>query len=340
MSRHVRLLLLALLLVVAVGHLSPASGQEIIELQPHRQTVTITGLTYPLKEMTVTSEVNGRCTAVLAEVGDTLGEDGRLAEVDTTFITLGLAANRIAREQTARQLAQEEKTLARYTTLRQQDSVAQARLDEVSLAADLHRIGLKHLANEELRLKEQLARHTLTAPVGWQVIERHIEPGEVIQTGTAVARLGDFRRLRIPLAVTYGELQIVSAMENLWITLPDTGREAAASLYRTSPVFDPQTRKIALELAVAAEQPGHEGPLRGGMRAELRFAGAVSPSTFVVPRSALLSRYEAHWLTRPDGSRVQVLLQGSNGDGKQAVISAGNLSVGERFLASPDSAGD
>jgi RND family efflux transporter MFP subunit len=302
--------------------------------------MTITGLTYPVEEMTVTSEVSGRCTAVLAEEGDTLGEDGRLAEIDTTFITLGLATNRIAREQTARQLAQEEKTLARYTTLRQKDSVAQAQLDEVSLAADLHRIALKNLANEEQRLMEQLARHTLTGPVGWQVIERHIEPGEVIQTGTPVALLGDFRRLRIPLAVTYPELRIISAIKNLRIALPDIGGEAAAIIYRTSPVFDPQTRKIALELAVAAEQPGHDGPLRGGMRAELRFAGEVSPSTFIVPRGALLSRYEAHWLTRPDGSRVQVLLQGSNGDGKQAVISAGNLSVGERFLASPDSAAD
>ena len=337
---HVRLLLLSLLLVIAAGPQPPASGQEIIELQPHRQSVTITGLTYPLKEITVTSEVSGRCTAVLVEVGDILGEDGRLAQIDTTFITLALAANRIAREQTARQLAQEEKTLARYTALHQKNSVPQAQLDEVSLAADLHRIGLKNLANEELRLKEQLARHTLTAPVGWRVIERHIEPGEVIQTGTPVARLGDFSRLRIPLAVTYPELRIISAIKNLRIVLPDIGGEAAASIYRTSPVFDPQTRKIALELAVAAEQPGHDGPLRGGMRAELRFAGAVSPSTFIVPRNALLSRYEAHWLTRPDGSRVQVLLQGSLDDGRQAVISADDLSVGERFLASPDSAGD
>jgi RND family efflux transporter MFP subunit len=339
-SRHVRLLLLSLLLVVAAGHRSPASGQEIIELRPHRQAVTITGLTHPLKEMTVTSEVSGRCTAVLSEVGDTLGEDGRLAEIDTTFITHSLAANRIAREQTARQLAQEEKTLARYTTLGQQDAVTQAQLDEASLAADLHRIGLKNLANEEQRLKEQLARHTLTAPDGWRVIERHIEPGEVIQTGTPVARLGDFRRLRIPLAVTYPELRIISAIKNLRIALPDIGGEAAAIIYRTSPVFDPQTRKIALELAVAAEQAGHDGPLRGGMRAELRFAGEVSPSTFIVPRNALLSRYEAHWLTRPDGSRVKVLLLGSNDDGRQAVISAGNLSVGERFLASPDTSSD
>lgn len=338
MSRHLCLLLL--LLVVIAGHQPWASGQELIELQPYRPVMNITGLTYPVKEMTITSEVNGRCTAMLAEVGDTLSEDGRLAEIDTTFITLDLTANQIAREQMTRQLAHEEKTLARYTALHQKNSVPQAQLDEIALAADLHRIGLKNLANQERRLKEQLSRHTLTAPVGWQVIERHIEPGEVIQTGTPVARLGDFRQLRIPLAVTYAELQIVSTMENLRITLPDTGREAAAFIHRISPVFDPQTRKITLELAAAADQPGHDGPLRGGMRAELRFAGKISSSTFLVPRSALTSRYEAHWLTRPDGSRVQVLLQGSLDDGRQAVISAGGLSVGERFLASPDSPGD
>lgn len=133
-----------LLLLVIFFSPSPAVCQETIALAPYSRVVTLTGFTYPLTEMTVTSEVSGRCLAIYADSGDTLPPDGRLAEIDTTFIQLDIAANRIAREQTARQLAQEEKNLARYTTLLSQSSVPQAQLDEVALAADLHRIELKN----------------------------------------------------------------------------------------------------------------------------------------------------------------------------------------------------
>lgn len=326
-----------LLLLLPVLHPAPAPCQETVELQPYLRTVTLTGFTYPLQEITITSEVSGRCLHFFVDIGETVSKKGQLAEIDTTFIQLDIEANRIAQEQTRRQLTQEEKNLARYTALLSQKSTPQAQLDEVVLAADLHKITLKKLHNEEVRLKEQLARHSLSAPPGWKLIERYTEPGEVIQAGKAVALLGDFRKLLVPLAVSYTELQDILLMSNLQIYLPDINETVATSIYRTSPLFDPKTRKIKIELAIDASHNTPQNTLRGGMRAELQFATKEKTGAFLVPSSALVNRYEAHWLVQPDGSRIQVVFQGNSRDRKFAIVSGNALHAGQRFLAKPDS---
>jgi RND family efflux transporter MFP subunit len=324
------------LLLLFAGSAKTLSAAETVELLQHFRTITLTGLTYPLQEITITSEVSGRCLKISADVGDTVPEDGNLAEIDTTFIRLDLQANKIAQTQAARQLDQEEKTLARYTTLLSQKSTPQARLDEAVLAADLHRLTLQKLENEETRLLEQLKRHRLDAPAGWQLIERYTEPGEFIQAGKPVARLGDFRRLLVPLALTYNELQSLVAMQHISLYLPDISTNVSAKIYRTSPVFTAATRKIHVELILQADQPDQPLPLRGGMRVELQFAGDMESTSFRIPRSALISRYEANWLMRPDTSRVQVIFLGYSEDNSYAIVSGHDLETGQQFIAHPE----
>ncbi len=326
------MLLLAVWIVLPGTQLIAA---EIFELQPYLRTITLTGFTYPRQEMTVTSEVSGRCLEIYGDIGDRVPESGEFVKIDTTFIQLDIEANAIARQQTIRQLEEEEKSLKRYTTLLSQKSTPQARLDEVNLAADLHRLTLKNLKNEATRLQERLSRHTLTAPQGWQVIERFTESGEYIQAGKPVARLGDFTRLIVPLAVTYSELQAISVQQQLSLYLPDIDKNVTGTVYRSSPVFDAVTRKIHIDLIVNATQPDLPEPLRGGMRIELEFVSPETTRSFIVPKSALINRYEATWLVQPDGSRVQVIYLGTTENGKSAIVSGETLQPGQSFQTTP-----
>lgn len=106
------LLIVALLLVP-----NNLMAAETFELRPYYPTTTLNGMTHPLKEMTSTSEVNGKCKTIYADKGEMIPTSGALAELDTTFIRLELEANKIARVQAQRKLDQEKKTLARYTVL-------------------------------------------------------------------------------------------------------------------------------------------------------------------------------------------------------------------------------
>jgi len=327
----------AMLLVLVMTH--SLHGRELVELHPYYRTVTLTGFTYPRQEVTVSSEVSGRCDAIYADVGDVIPDNGVLAEIDTTFIKLDIVANKVNQERAQRQLAQEEKTLARFTSLRRQESAPQAQLDEAELAADLNRIEITKLQNEARRLEEKLVRHTITAPAGWQLIERFIEQGELVQGGKSVARLGDFKQLLVPLAVSYGELLAIEKSSNLQIELPDLGLVLPATIYRTSPVFEPTTRKIQVELMIDtqahAPDTNRQGIIRGGMRAQISFTSLEESNSFAIPASALINRYESQWLLKPDGTTVQVILIGMEDDGNIAIVSGEQLKAGQRYLADP-----
>ena len=315
-----------------------STEQATVVLIPHTPLKKLTGFTYPREEMTVTSEVSGRCLAIMADIGNVIPDSGVMATIDPTFIELEIADNRIARERVQRQLADEERSLRRYSKLLSEQSTPQARLDEVALAADLHRLELKGLENVGKRLEEQLQRHTIPAPPGWKVVERYATEGEYLQAGSGVAKLGDFRSLLIPFAFSSEELQLIRKLPELKVYLPEVNAALPASIYRISPVLDPVTRKITVDLLLENNRLFSGEPLRGGMRVEFSFADEMQQGVYEIPSAAVISRYEASWIMRPDGERVQVINLGEAAAKGNSLITADQLKAGQRFLADPDQA--
>lgn len=328
--RTVLLCFLAFMLCQA----SQSYAQELIELRPYSRQLVYTGFTRPAKEMILSSEVSGKCKELLLDVGDTVNSPD-VAKIDDTFIRLDLQQNDIAQKKTLRQLELEEKTLARFTNLMQNNSTAQANFDEAAFNADNLRLNLQNLKAEETRLKELLARHTLQAPIGWQVMERYIEPGEYIRQGEPVLKLGNFDRLIIPFLLTYEEIDFLQNMKKILLNLPDINTSVPAEIYQISPDFNEQKKKTRIELITIMTNEAKMTQWRGGLRAKLKITGKTESDTFLIPFTALISRYEANWLVSEDGTQKRVILLGKSSIEDDAIITGQNLSAGEKVLASP-----
>lgn len=310
------------------------SASEIIAPEPYYRTKLLSGFTTAKQTFQVSSEVAGKCLAIYAEIGDAVPESGILAEIDPTFITLDIQANRLELERVKRQLQTEKKMLRRYTTLRQKNSTTEAQLDEVTLSADLHKMTIKSLNNQYQRLQQNLARHTITAPAGWIVIERMTEPGEYLQPGQAVAKIGDFREAIVSLALSYNELAILKEKKNIPVYFPDIDLTTTAKIYRISPTFVETTKKIPVDVTISNNQQGQL--IRGGLRAEL-YLEQREEATFMVPLSAVIQRYNAHWIVKENNERLKVLFLGNTDDGKSAIISAQDLTLSDRiYSTAPD----
>jgi RND family efflux transporter MFP subunit len=310
-----------------------AAAEETVQLRPYQRHLQLTGFTKAKAEVDVSGEVSGRCTKIFVDRGDTVPPSGVIAELDSTLVRLDLVKNKIAREQAARQLLLEKKTLDRYTTLMENKSAAQATFDEASLRADILELTLQDLVNEEARQKEMLDRHTLRGPPGWQVVERFVEEGTFVHQGEAVMRLGDFRQLLVSFMLSYEELDLLRKMERITFRFPELDVTAEARIYRVSPGFDAKSRKIPVDLIVAPETFSSAVEPRGGLRVNLTIVGKEETGSFVVPMSALVSRYEAHWLVKADGRRKKVILLGT--DGQEAIVTGKELVSGESFLLFP-----
>ena len=321
--------LCCVLLFFCSGCEAAAAAAETIALQPYRRQIEITGFTRAFEERTLAAEVSGRYASVDVDVGDTVAADGKVAEIETTFVELDLAANRIAREKARRSLALEEKKLARLQRLITQESTTEASYDEAALAVEIVRLTLAELENEETRLQERLKRHTIIAPSGWRVIERFVDAGEYATASEPVVTVADYRRVRIPYALTFEELQLLQDISQLAVYLSDLDQHLPVAIHAVAPGFVAATRKIEVELVNA----GPRTDLRGGLRAELVLAGRVEEHVFEVPAVSLLSRFDAHWLMKENGQRLQVTLLGRRNNGETAVIAAEGLAATDRFLA-------
>ncbi len=305
-------------------------GSETVQPKPYFRGQLFTGFTKARQTIEVSSEVVGKCTVVHADIGNTIPPTGVLAEIESTYVQLDIQANRLEVESVKRQLVTEKKMLHRYTTLLAKNSSTQAKLDEVTLSGDLHEIKIKTLTNQYRRLQENLDRHAIEAPPGWTMIERMIEPGEYVRPGEPIARIGDFSKLIIPLALSFNELQNLQKNLEVDLYFPDLDLQTTAHIYRVSPTFSETTKKISVDLIVDAKHG--DTIIRGGVRAELHLK-KPKKDTYTLPLPAVINRYGAYWIVKGNGARMKVLFLGTTENGASAIISSKELKGGDSFLA-------
>ena len=302
----------------------------IFAARPAMRQVTLVGYTRARHVMDIVSEEAGRCVKVEADVGDTIGEDGIFCVLDTTFIDLSIKKNMVNQERLKKNIAYYGKEVRRYEQLLVSESVAESKLDSLQNTLDQSEFELQALKTEEANLKERRVRHVIRVPSGWTITERAVEPGEWISAGAHLGNAGDFRKLLVPFSLAPEEYSAVRRLQGTSkLRFPDEGEAGItlkAEVERISPAFDPQTRKISVDLSV------NKGlsQMRGGLRAELDLELPDPSGAVLVPTRAVLERYEEHWLTRENGEQVRVVLLG-NGVENTSRVRSPEIQPGQRF---------
>lgn len=330
-----RLRILPLLCLALFLGVTPAfavdSVPQVVTAKPSTREATLTAFTRAGTVMTLVNEVAGKVLSVNADIGDTIDESGVFARLDDTFTRLELDKILVQQEKLRSNIAYYAKEVGRFQELVKRDSAAQSQLDKLELELALARHELDSLDVEEQRLREQLQRFIITAPPHWSVMERHVEPGEWINTGEKLAELGDFRVLVAPFGLSPGEFDwLMTQNGSVSITAPDVPggpRTIEARVGRISPGFNPETRKIHVELEIQAQPP----LMRGGQRVELSMRLPEARDTVLLPRAAVVYKYDEYWVTREDGTEIKVVLL-SEGPDSTVRVTSPEIKPGDTFL--------
>lgn len=328
--KRIFFIVLAVMLAVPAGSF-PAVAQETFTAKAAARRTTLTGFTRARNSMTLVAEESGRVEKVFADVGDALGRNGRFAELDTTFIRLDLENIRAEQQRIKSDYEYYKKEMERYRTLVKTETASQSTLDANVRAYQTAEQQLR--ANEimEKVLIERMERFAINGPSGWKVITRHVEPGEWVNTGEPVAELGRYDVLLVPYALTseeYGALKNMGGTISLHLT--DLNIDVDASIARVSPGFDPQTRKINVDLEITTG----DFEFRGGLRTQLDLELPDPGGAILVPASALVKAYEEYFLMTPDNQRVRVMLLGSAKNNMRRVSSP-DARAGMQFMTRP-----
>lgn len=273
-----------------------AAEPTVTVIVPGRQQVgrviTSTGTLAARRDMPVgIAGEGGRVTRVLVESGQWVDAGQTLAIVD-----------RSVQAQEAQQLAASIEVARADARLAQQElDRAESLVDRgfVSKADVERRTAARDAANARVRVAEaqlagaraRIGRLDIRAPAAGLVLDRNVEPGQIVSAGSGpLFRIAQGGQMELLAQLNEADLAELSVGVPVTVTPVGTDQQVTGSVWQISPVIDPQTRQGTARVAIpytSAIRPG------GFATAEIR-AGAVSAP--VLPESAVQTDQEGRYV--------------------------------------------
>ncbi len=255
-------------------------------------TINATGTLAARRELPVGSVgEGGQVVAVLVEPGQWVGAGQVLAVVDRSVQSqqqAGQAAQIQVAEADAR-LAQAN--LDRALKLVERGFISKADVDRLTATRDAANARVRVARATLGQLQAQAARLNIVAPAAGLVLERKVEPGQVVGGGSGVlfriAKGGEME-LRAQLGET--ALAQTPVGVNVEVTPVGATRSFTGQVWQVSPVIDPASREGTARVALAYAPELRPG---GFATAVIRAGTVVAP---MLPESAILSDEEGSYV--------------------------------------------
>lgn len=165
--------------------------------------------------------------------------------------------------------------------------------------------------------QERLTYAQLTAPQDGVVMERLVDPGDLVQPGQAVVSLGDFTELQVRMAVSDLDISRVQPGQAVRITLDAVpGLVLPGVVRRIAPIADSSSQQIPIEVQL----PNPQGQLGAGLLARVTVPSG-DQARIVIPENALQ-------VGNGEADRVFVVAAQPNEAG-ETVVEARSVRVGQ-----------
>ncbi|MGA1263850.1 MAG: efflux RND transporter periplasmic adaptor subunit [Prochlorothrix sp.] len=163
--------------------------------------------------------------------------------------------------------------------------------------------------------QERLTYAQLKAPQDGVVMERLVDPGDLVQPGQAVLSLGDFAELQVRMEVSDLDIRQIRPGQQVSITLDAVpGATLPGLINRIAPIAS-NNQQIPIEVRM----PNPQGQLGAGLLARITVPSNSQPQ-IVVPESALE-------VGAGETKQVFVVVPQPNGEG-ETVVEARSVRVG------------
>jgi HlyD family secretion protein len=256
---------------------------------PGRQSVdrviSATGNLAARREMPVgVAGEGGMVSAVLVEPGQWVSEGQVLATIDRRVQaqqSVSLNAQIAVAEADAR-LAQSE--LVRAQSLVSRGFISKADIDRKTATRDSARARVNVARAQFQQSQASNARLDIRAPAAGLILERKVEPGQVVSGGSGVLfRMAKGGEIELLARLGESDLARMTVGQQATITPVGASQSFKGQIWQVAPVIDPQTRQGIARIAV-----GYDKALRpGGFAAASIISGAADVP--LLPESAVQS---------------------------------------------------
>lgn len=272
-----------------IGESVRGEAPVVTVLVPGRSTVTgkigATGTLAARREMPVgIVGEGGRVESVLVEPGEWVKAGQVLAVIDRS-VQVQQQASQAAQLQVAQADARlAQANLDRALKLVDRGFISKADVDRLTATRDAA-VARVRVASAQLgEIRARNSRLNVVAPAAGLVLDRQVEPGQVVGAGSGVlfriARGGEMEMLA---RLSEDDLAKISVGVGAEVTPVGSGRTFSGQVWQISPVIDPQDRQGEARIALPYARELRPG---GFASAEIGVGTVVAPR---LPESAVLS---------------------------------------------------
>jgi RND family efflux transporter MFP subunit len=262
-------------------------GREAVE-----RTIAATGTLGARVDMPVgIAGEGGMVSAVLVQPGQWVSEGQRLAVIDRS-VQSQEAAQLAASVQVARadaELAQNE--LDRAEALVDRGFISKAEIDRKQAARDAAAARVRVAQAQLAAARARIGRLDVRAPEAGLVLERNVEPGQVVSGGSgALFRIARGGQMELLAQLSEADLALVHVGAPAIVTPVGTTQQFTGSVWQVAPVIDAQNRQGVARVALAYNEA-----LRPGGFASVEIISG-SRNAPVLPESAILSDAKGNYV--------------------------------------------
>lgn len=310
-----------------------AQVPTVTVITPGRTTVagriTATGTLAARREQPVgVAGEGGQVVRVLVEPGQWVRAGQVLATIDRS-VQVQQQASQAAQIQVARADAQlAQANLERAQNLVARGFISKADIDRLTATRDAA-VARVRVASAQLgELDARTRRLDIVAPSAGLVLERRVEPGQVVSSGSGILfRLAQGGEMEMLAQLSEGDLAKLAVGVSAEVTPVGSVKAFTGQVWQVSPVIDPTTRlgRVRIALAYAPElRPG------GFANAEIVAGTVVAP---VLAESALQSDNAGSYvyIVGPDNKVVRRTIK-TGSITQNGVIIVEGLSGNERVV--------
>lgn len=272
-----------------LGDAGAVQAPTVTVIAPGRTTIVgrinTTGTFAPRRELPVgVVGDGGQIDRVLVEAGDWV-KSGQVLAVINRSVQTQQQASLSAQVQVAQadsRLAQAN--LDRALQLVERGFISKADVDRLTATRDAAAARVSVARAQLSEMRARTSRLNIVAPAAGLVLERNVEPGQVVSPGTGVLfRLAKGGEMEMMASLSEDDLAKLSVGVTAKVTPVGTEKVFTGQVWQISPIIDPQRRQGEARIALSYAPELRPG---GFASAEIQSGTIVAP---LLPESAILS---------------------------------------------------
>ena len=307
-----------------------AVATETVKAGPASRVLAVNGRVAAQTQVTVKPTVAGQIRTVPVKEGDVVKAGDVLATIDDSQQQAAVAQTGAALEASIAQLQQARTHLDRAQGLG--DAISRKDLETAQVALQTAQNDVERLTGAKNQATSLLGQYTIRAPFDGSVLTRGVDPGQVVDSSTALFAFADLLHLRAE--ATVDELYAAEIRRGLKVKLQPSGYNTTldAEVSFVSPTVDTTTGGREVRAAIG-DTGGLTLPV--GLNINVNIVVAEKPDAITLPRTAIITRAGVSTvLVVENGKAVERAIEYIDWPSARLVITSG-LKDGDVVITEP-----